>query len=96
MTSTDTLPPNEVAAMFRRLEDLHWNCQQRGSSRHDQAIVLVAACIEEGITKGPHIVGTVASMGFKPRHVGKLLHDNIGNLWQRDGERFYTTLPPLN
>jgi hypothetical protein len=35
-------------------------------------------------------------MGFKPRHVGKLLHDNIGNLWQRDGERFYTTLPPLN
>lgn len=50
----------------------------------------------EGIVKGPHIVGTVASMGFKPRHVGKLLHDNIGNLWQRDGERFYTTLPPLN
>lgn len=96
MTSTDTLPPREVAAMFRRLEDLLWHCQQGGSNRHDQAIVLVAACVAEGIVTGPHIIGTVASMGFKPRHVGKLLNDNIGNLWQRDGDRFYTTLPPLN
>lgn len=52
--------------------------------------------IEEGIITGPHVVGTVASMGLKPRHVGKLLHNIIGNLWQRDGGRFYTTLPPLN
>lgn len=88
--------PAEKNAMFKRLEDLAWRLSQNGCNRHEQVIALVAACIDEDLVTGPEIVGSVAQLGFNSRHVGKLLHGNIGHLWHRDGDRFYTALPPLN
>lgn len=82
--------------MYKRLEDLTWRLSQNGCNRNEQVIALVAACIDEDLLTGPEIIGAVSRLGYNSRHVGKLLHDNIGHFWHRDGERFYTTLPPLN
>ena len=95
-----TLPepksPDEKAEMFRRFNDLYWRCKQDGLNKHEQVIVLIGACIEEGITTGPSIVGTVAHVGLNKKHVGAVLAKSIGDLWHRDGNRLYTTLPSLN
>ena len=99
MTNT-TLPKpqssDEKAEMFRRLEDLYWLCKRDGLNKQDQAIVLIRACIEEGITTGPSIVGTAAHVGLNPKHVGAVLTKSIGNLWHRDDNRVYSLLPPLS
>ncbi len=84
-----------MAVLFRDLEVLLRNCGPK-ASKHDQVKVLTHACIDEGIDNGPWIISMVSSMGFNPRHVGKLLRDSIGHLWTLDKERRYTNLPTLN
>lgn len=93
-TSDNAQAPVEQAA-YRRLDDLHWRCVQGGSNKQEQAIALIGACIDEGITSGPRIVSTVANFGLDKRHIGAVLHHNLGHLWHRDGFRIYKTLPPL-
>lgn len=86
----------EKAAMFRRLDGLYRDLQQRTNNKNDHAIGLIAACIYEGIPSGREIVGIVAHLGLQKQHVGRLWRDNIGHFWHRGGDGFYATLPPLN
>ena len=79
--------------MFRRLETLKAALIQDGCNQHEQVIPLIIACLSEGLSAGPVIVGTISHLGFNPRHVGKLLNENIGHLWQRDGLRIYRIEP---
>lgn len=91
--TTDT--PTATTAMLRRLEVLRDVCIQIDCDKHDQVQILVAACIDEGINTGPGIIAKLADIGFDKDHVGIVLRTNLKRLWQRDGERFYTALPPL-
>lgn len=91
--TTDT--PTATTAMLRRLEVLRDVCIQIGCDKHEQVQMLVAACIDEGVDTGPEIIATLVKIGFKGSHVGIVLRTNLKRLWQRDGERFYTALPPL-
>ena len=86
---------SEMTKLFHDLEILLWSCGPE-ASKHDQVKVLISACIDDGIDKGPWIVGTVSSMGFNARHIGKILHDHVNHLWSRDSGGQYTTLPTLN
>lgn len=88
-------PMNEI---FRDLAGLLEGCA--GTNRHDQAIVAITFCIDEGITTGQQIIGVLRHMGFNARHVGKLLHDLSGNdparhFWHRDAEGHYRNLRAL-
>lgn len=94
MTTSDhsLRPMNDI---FRDLQGLLKGCE--GTSKHDQAIVAITFCIDEGITVAQQIIGVLRRMGFNPRHVGKLLHDLSGNdparhFWHRDAEGHYRTL----
>ena len=85
--TTTTLPVDQ-AARFQRLEALLWQCREAGANKNDQAITLITACIEEGITAGPAIVGTIGHLGMDKQHIGAILHHSTGtnparHRWQR-------------
>lgn len=97
MTKTDDLP-RPMNDIFRDLDGLLEGCA--GTSRHDQAIVAITFCIDEGITLGQQIIGVLRRKDFNPRHVGKLLHDLSGDdiarhFWHRDAEGHYRNLRTL-
>lgn len=84
-----------TTAFFQGLRDLDGQCRSRGVNKHDRAIVLIIACIEEGLNTGPRIVGALRKLGFNPRHVGMHLREGTGgdpqrHRWQRveDGRYF--------
>lgn len=90
--SEDRNPPRDMAAIYHDLDRLLENCA--GTSRHDQAIVGINFCIDEGIDTGPQIIGVLKRKDFKSRHVGKLLFDLTGDdparhLWFKDAEGRY-------
>jgi hypothetical protein len=74
--------------------------EDSGPYEHDQAINLITACIEQGISDGPQIIAALKVLGFNPRHVGKLLMDNEGantdrHLWQRRAEGTTVCIPKV-
>lgn len=86
-------PVNDI---FRDLRELLDSCAD--ANRHDQAIVGINFCIDEGIDLGSQIIGFLRRVGFNPRHIGKLLHDLSGNnparhRWQRGDDDRYRILP---
>lgn len=85
-------PSAEKAEMFRRLKTLKADLLQDRCNLHEQVIALIIACLDEGLSAGPEIVGTISHLGFNPRHVGMQLNEGIGHMWQRDGERVYRVL----
>lgn len=85
--------PADMPAFFCRLEDLLHHCRNGEANKHAQVAALIDACIDAGINTGPWIIGTVSSMGFNTRHVGKILHDNKDERWRRDADRRYTNGP---
>lgn len=94
MSTTNTVKtPAEKAEMFRRLETLKAGLIQDGCNRNQQVIALIIACLNEDLTAGPAIVGAIAHLGYNGQHVGKMLHDNLGHMWQRDGFRIYRIAP---
>lgn len=80
------------AEFLNRLAVLRDICQPF-AKKHDQATVLIHACIGEGLSEGSAIVGVVSGLGFNSRHVGMRLNDGIGQYWSRDQDGHYTTLP---
>ena len=64
-------------AFFQRLEKLRYDCGPR-TSKHDQARVLIAACIDEGIVSRRRLIGILAQLKFDRRHAGKTLHEFCG------------------
>lgn len=94
MTNPDHFP-RPMNDIFRDLDGLLEDCA--GTNRHDQAIVAITFCIDEGINLGEQIIGVLRRKGFNPRHVGKLLHDHSGDdsarhFWHRDAEGHYRNL----
>ena len=66
----------------------------RPANRHDQAIVLIEACILEGIDTRPQIVRVGRELGFDYRHVAMTLNAQEGrhpdrHRWCRDAEGRY-------
>lgn len=81
------------AALFACLEEVKWQCTLQGCNKNEQVIALILACLGEGITAASVIVGTITCLGYNNKHVGMMLHDNIGHLWHRDGVRIYEAEP---
>ena len=60
-----------------------------GSNKNDSAKVLISACIYEQIRTGSDIIKMLCRVGYKPQHIGAILHHNTGSnpkrsLWTRD------------
>lgn len=102
-TNTETLTADPFAtlestyALFGRLRKLWLDCGP-STNKHDQARILIAACLDEGIVQGPRIVGTLAKLGFNNRHVGKLLTSMSGSDparydWSKDEDGEYHLHP---
>ena len=92
----DRNSPRPVNDIYRDLRELLDACA--GTNLHDQAMVGISFCIDEGIDQGPQIIGALRRMGFNPRHIGKLLHDLAGSnparhRWQRGKDDRYRNLP---
>lgn len=84
----------ERNAFYEGLRELKASCNQ---NKNDQAIVLIAACIDHGINTGRWIIGTLKPLGFNPQHLGKMLRDNAGSdpkrfWWQRHADGTYRSL----
>jgi hypothetical protein len=83
--------PSGTNALFERLRQLKAAC---GPNKHDLAIVLVSACILEGLDTRARIVGALRKLGLNYRHVAIILEDGTGDnpqqhRWQRDTEDRY-------
>jgi len=86
-------------ARYRRLEALDREITKGKANKHDRALMLISACISDGITAEQHIIGTVATVGFNHGHVAKLLKDGIRlkpewPYWGRDENGRYF-VPPV-
>lgn len=60
-----------------------------GSNKNDSAKVVISACIDEKIRAGSDIIKMLCQVGYKPQHIGAILHHNTGNnpkrfQWTRD------------
>lgn len=65
------------------------------ANKHDQANVLISACIMEGLDNGARIVGALKRLGFRPRHVSIVLKEGTGGSassshWRRDARGRYS------
>lgn len=83
---------SSIAAIFDRLRGLMAAC---GSNKHDVAIALISACIEEGVDTGPRIIGTLRRLELNPGHAARMLKEGTGSdparhRWQRDEEGRYS------
>lgn len=92
----DRKTPRDINDIYRDLDELLANCA--GTNLHDQVIVGIHFCIDEGIDLGSQIIGVLRRKGFNPRHIGKLLHDFSGSnparhRWQRGEDDRYRNLP---
>jgi hypothetical protein len=90
----NTLPPDEVNAIFTRLRALKAECLRHTKNKHDLAIILISACIEEGFTRGNRITGTLKHLGLNRQHAGKTLADGTGDdpdrhYWRKDSAGHY-------
>lgn len=91
-------PPtkSEKAALFGRLGRLKASLGS-GVNKHEAAIVLISACIEEGIRTGGGIVGALVTLGFNNKHVAMMLKEATGtspemHRWSRDQEGRYSLI----
>ncbi len=90
-----TNPSDSSAALFDRLRDLIHACDD--TSKHDQAIAVITACISEGVNTRPRLVGAMRHLGFDYRHAALTLNNGTGSdperhRWQRDAEGRYSLL----
>jgi hypothetical protein len=87
----------EIAAIFRRLRTLLYDLEEVKSD-HDKAIVMIVACIDQGLNTGPRITGALERLGFNKRHIGIILKQETGNdparhRWMRSAEGIYELHP---
>jgi hypothetical protein len=63
-----------------------------GTNRHEQATVMIEACIGEGFDTRPRIIGALRQLGFDPRHIAITLKgDNpYGGRWLRSAGGIYS------
>lgn len=70
------------------LEELH---DSAGPNKHDQALVLIQACIFEGSNTAAAIRDRLVLLGLNGTHVLLLLH-KPSDLWTRNAEGLYELL----
>lgn len=80
-------PAEEVNRVFQELRELNKACA--GSNSHSRAIVLIHACIDNGINTRGRIRGTLVKLGFNADHAVTTLNKGTGNdpalyHWQLD------------
>ena len=89
-------PPVREAMLFDRLRGLIQACGPE-ANKHDQAIAVIAACIDEGLNTRPRIVGAMKHLGFSTAHAAMILNEATGSdpsryRWQRDSSGRYSLL----
>ena len=94
MTTPDSNPIDPNTALFRRLRAIKAACGLK-PNKDDLAIVLITACIQEGLNQGRRITGALERLGLNRRHAGKILAEGTGDCpsrhrWQRDSDGFYS------
>jgi len=47
--------------------------------KHDRVIVLIQACISQGIVRGTQLVSVIKELGFNAQHVGMTLTKGRGD-----------------
>ena len=65
------------ATLFDRLRGLIQACGPE-ANKHDQAIAVIAACIDEGVNTRPRIVGVMKHLGFSTAHAARMLNESTG------------------
>ncbi len=98
LPSTATTFSNvEDVMIFRRLR---WLQRQLGPkpNKHDLAVMLISACILEGLNRRGRIVGALRILGFKPAHIVMTLNHGTGldptqHRWDLDQEGRYRLHP---
>lgn len=91
-TSTNPTPPKKED-LYATLGEVQLQCTLQLCNKNEQVVALILACLGEGLTAAPSIVGAIAHLGYNHRHVGKILHDNDGHLWHRNGLRITEASP---
>lgn len=79
---------NDPIKRLRRLLDTHGS----GGNKHEQAIMLIEACIMEGINTGPEIIGALRQLDFDPRHIAIALKGDTdyAHRWVKDVNGIYS------
>jgi hypothetical protein len=82
--------------LFRRLRELKASLP-KGVNKHEVAIVLILACIEEGVNTRGRIGTVLAHIGLDRAHVMIILNEGTGvdpsrHRWSRDGNGVYSLL----
>ena len=82
--------PTDPIARLQRLLDTYGT----GANKHEQAIMLVEACISEGINTGPRIIGALKRLGFDHRHVAIVLKGDtpFAHGWRKGTDGIYSLL----
>lgn len=99
MTNAEAMPDRNStsdAVMFERLRDLKRACGS-GTGLHDQAIVMINACIDEGLDTRSRLVAAMKQLGFSPAHVAITLNKAAGcnperHRWSQDEAGRYRLL----
>lgn len=89
-------PSVRDAALFDRLRGLIQACGPE-ANKHDQAIAVIAACIDEGLNTRPRIVGAMKHLGFSTAHAAMMLTEATGcnperHRWRADEGGRYSLL----
>ena len=89
-------PPVHDAELFDRLRGLIQACGTE-ANKHDQAIAVIAACIDEGLDTRPRIVGAMRHLGFSAAHAAMILNEATGcnserHRWRADEGGRYSLL----
>ena len=82
------------SAMFERLQRLI-DHNGKKPNKHDLAIVLITACISEGVNTGPKIIGVLTHLGFNNKHVAMILKAEAGtnpelHRWRKTQDGHYS------
>ena len=78
----------ETAEIFRRLRALKGSLGFK-PNKEDMAIVLIVACIEEGMNTGTRIVRALTRIGLNGDHVAIVLKSRT-DWWSKDERGIYT------
>lgn len=87
----------EDTAMFCRLRNLLREIEAVPDA-HQRAIIMIAACIEEGMNEARRILPAMEALGFNRQHAAIILNREKGNdpgrhWWSRDSKGIYALHP---
>lgn len=90
---TGPITKEETAAMFKKLRELKRACG-RGANMNDVAVVLITACIEEGLNVRARIIPALEHLGLEWNHVARTLRVETGDdprlsRWSRRADGTY-------